>query len=99
MLSKVWILNQTVKGKESRIKELEERVNVRTNALNESSPALENSNRELQQFAFVSSHDLQEPLRKIVTFSNMPQKKYKEQLPEPAQERNGNWPCFMQEDR
>lgn len=37
---------------------------------------LEQSNRELQDFAFVASHDLQEPLRKIRTFGDRLQTKY-----------------------
>lgn len=41
---------------------------------------LEHLNRELEEFAFVASHDLQEPLRKIQTFGNMLLSRHKESL-------------------
>jgi light-regulated signal transduction histidine kinase (bacteriophytochrome) len=41
---------------------------------------LEQSNRELQDFAFVASHDLQEPLRKIQAFGDRLKLKYSESL-------------------
>jgi signal transduction histidine kinase len=38
---------------------------------------LNHSNRELEEFAYVASHDMQEPLRKITTFSDRLAEKYK----------------------
>jgi PAS domain S-box-containing protein len=43
---------------------------------------LEQSNRELQDFAYVASHDLQEPLRKIQTFSDRLKSKFGDVLTE-----------------
>lgn len=59
---------------QARLKEandlLELRVKERTAELADTNTELERSNRELQDFAFVASHDLQEPLRKIQAFGD-----------------------------
>ncbi len=56
--------------------ELELKVKERTAELFNMNKKLERSNTELEQFAYIASDDLQEPLRKIIAFGEQLNKKY-----------------------
>jgi two-component system, chemotaxis family, CheB/CheR fusion protein len=58
--------------------EMEKLVQLRTKELNKAIEHLNHINEELSQFAYVASHDLQEPLRKIITYTDWLREKHKD---------------------
>ena len=61
---------------------VEEELRKKSEKLIAYSARLEQSNRDLQDFAFIASHDLQEPVRKIQTFADRIMAQYTELLDE-----------------
>ena len=81
--TQMWVGTVTdIQGQKNFVEELENKIRLRTRTLVEENISLAKTNNELQQFAYMASHDLQEPLRKIITFSNRIQQQYNEDIPE-----------------
>lgn len=60
------------------------KLNQKINELEIYAKKLEQTNQDLEYFTFIASHDLQEPLRNITTFSEQLENKYKSKLDDEA---------------
>jgi len=70
------LLSKEIEIRKEAQENLEIKVAERTRELSEKNEELEMRNHELQQFAWVVSHDLKEPLRKIETFIKIIKERY-----------------------
>jgi light-regulated signal transduction histidine kinase (bacteriophytochrome) len=75
-------INKSLEIEIKERKASEEKVKQLNRQLLENIASLESANKDLDRFAFMASHDLQEPLRKIRMFSDRLSLKYKEVLDE-----------------
>ncbi len=73
-------INKNLEDEIKERKASEEKVKELNRQMLENIVRLESANKDLDRFAFMASHDLQEPLRKIRLFSDMLHAKYKEIL-------------------
>jgi len=74
------VLNQAVDEMAESLSNREQERKQAEDAIRDYAANLERSNRDLMDFANIASHDLQEPLRKISTFSDMLSGRYSENL-------------------
>jgi PAS domain S-box-containing protein len=82
---RMWIGTSTdIDSQKRSAIELESKVQERTEALSRVNEELNRSNQDLEQFAYVASHDLNEPIRMVSNFTKLLSKRYQSKLGQDA---------------
>lgn len=77
--------DEIIKAQE-QLKAFSNELEIKVRELDNAITDLKRSNQELEQFAYVASHDLQEPLRMVSSYTQLLERRYKDQLDQDAKD-------------